>query len=309
MERAEGKSKNGKYIIVGLAVIAVGVGSYFAYQQYQKKNKQKNNALFEAQIDPTTKPTTTQQSIRPATSQITSGFPLKRGSKGAIVRKMQEALVKHFKIQIGIDGDFGPQTQKAILKAGFSVPVSSSAYEKIITGNKSGAKTTSTSGKAKLSRSEATQLVAKMLKLAVYKGDLNKALKALRYIKSTGAYTRVNNEFKRKPIPGHFTRKRIDQALFGKFTDRGDKAQIETELKRIGLKKSGATWSLSGLSGGELVTVSEAKVWNSEGETILVPSQTILGTYIEGANGVTEFETIDGNRLFVATSSIQYGES
>jgi hypothetical protein len=54
-------------------------------------------------------------------------FPFKRGCKNSYIRKVQECLGG-----LTVDGVLGPKTQSAIEKAGYSVPLSKSDYDKIM---------------------------------------------------------------------------------------------------------------------------------------------------------------------------------
>ena len=54
-------------------------------------------------------------------------FPFKRGCKNSYIRKVQECLGG-----LTVDGNLGPKTQAAIEKAGYSVPLSKSDYDKIM---------------------------------------------------------------------------------------------------------------------------------------------------------------------------------
>lgn len=316
MERGKRKSKKGKFILIGLGTVAVGTLSFFGYRYYQKQKQKKLSATlrndetsFAKSVMPTiVQPPRTTSNYTPSYSapSIGTGFPLKIKSRGALVGKVQAALNKRFGTNIDVDNIFGPQTQNALKSKGFPTTIDQATYDKIVTG-KSGSSTSSSSKpKPKVSQSEATALVSKGLKKAIYLNDLNKAIKTLGYIRNKTAYTRVNNEFKKTPPTGHYTRKTLVTALLGQFSDSGDKRQLEKEFKRMGLKKSGSKWTLSGIGSGELITIAPASVWNSEGRTIDVPRYTILGEFITGSDGVTEFETLDGKQLYIATEAIKY---
>jgi len=48
-----------------------------------------------------------------------TAFPIKRGCKGEMVKKIQDYLNKDFKANLTVDGKFGLQTEAALEKAGF----------------------------------------------------------------------------------------------------------------------------------------------------------------------------------------------
>lgn len=315
MERGKRKSKKGKFILIGLGTVAVGTLSFFGYRYYRKQKQKKLSTSLrndETSIVKSVAPTIVQtprttSNYRPSYTapRLGTGFPLKMKSRGALVGKVQAALNERFGANIDVDEIFGPQTQNALITHGFPTTIDQATYDKIVTG-KSGTPASSSGSKPKVSQSEATALVSKGLKKAIYSNDLNKVIKTLGYIRNTTAYTRVNNEFKKTPPTGDYTRKTLVTALLGKFSDSGDKRQLEKEFKRIGLKKSGSKWTLSGIASGELITITTTTVWNSEGNRINVPRNTILGSFITGSDGVTEFETMDGKTLFTSTDDIQY---
>lgn len=305
MEGGENKKRVGKFIVIGLGLAVVSVGGYFLLKSLKKGSQNQNNADLMDSATTDYVPQIAPQPSYTGASQVStsSEFPLKRGSTGTLVHKLQEGLNANFGLSIGVDGQFGPETQKALMAKGLPVTIDQLAFDKIVSKKESGS---GSSGSEIITSEKAVQIVASALKIALAGGDLNKATKALSYIKSKSTYIKVNNEFKKVAPVGDFIRKTIVTALLGTFTDTGDKAQLEKEFKRIGLKKSGSSWSLSGLAGGELISVRETKVWDANGREITVPKYTILGDFINGANGVTEFETLDAKRLFTATDAIQF---
>jgi peptidoglycan hydrolase-like protein with peptidoglycan-binding domain len=90
-------------IIAGALALA---GAYFVYRYFKPKKTEAPAPSSE----PT--PTTT-------TTSSTGGFPLKKGSKGTLVSSVQQWILKIDKTLLpkyGADGDFGSETEAAVVK-------------------------------------------------------------------------------------------------------------------------------------------------------------------------------------------------
>ena len=97
-------AKNNTKIIAG---IVGAVGIYFILKYYMDKKKAQPQA--EEPTKPSDIPVVSTKDI----------FPLKKGSKGATVAQVQSLLLKIDKNllpKFGADGDFGSETEGAILK-------------------------------------------------------------------------------------------------------------------------------------------------------------------------------------------------
>ena len=288
-----------KYILYGLGTVgAIGTGAFF-YLQYQKKQANKNSITdaFSTASLPLPAPST---SGGKSNSNGTSGtFPLKKGSRGALVKNLQNTLIKKFGVRIlpryGADGSFGTETLNALISKGLTAVITSEIFSKLILGDNSSSPQFSLD-----------EQLSDRLREAVISGSFSRAIQALKQIKSTDHYQRVGDFFKRERIGT--TRKTIVTALLYRFYASSQKKQINTEFYRIGLKYDGSKWALKGLGGliDQLVTIESTKVWDGTGQTMNVPIATILGEYLDANNGVTEFETLDRKRLFVKTTAISY---
>ena len=87
-------------VIAGALALA---GVYFIYKYFQPKKKEASPA------EPTPTPTPVS----------TNSFPLKKGSKGNAVKSLQSLLLKIDSKSLpkyGADGDFGSETEAAVLK-------------------------------------------------------------------------------------------------------------------------------------------------------------------------------------------------
>lgn len=298
--------KKTKFILIGLGVVAVGTGAYFYFQsQTAKKDAAKafKDAINSDSLQVPSAPTTSSPVPKPSSG---SGFPLKKGSRGTLVKNLQNALIKKYGSGVlpkyGADGGFGSETVNALLSKGLPVVIDEDTFTQIVLG--SGASTSSTQS----SGSSIDTDIAKNLHMAILQGDFTSAIEQLKKIKDVAGYTSVSDIFKQTRIG--LVRKTVVTALLDRFGSASKKKDLNAEFYRIGLKYDGSKWSLSGLSGiSQLVTIAPALVWDNTGRTLQVPKATILGDYVDGSNGVTQFETLDGRRLFVKTSSISYHDT
>jgi hypothetical protein len=96
------KGNVNKIVAGALAV----VGAYFVYKYFKKPKL--------VDTTPATTPTPT-----PTPTPSTSGFPLKKGSKGRMVSSVQQWILKIDKTLLpkyGADGAFGSETEAAVQK-------------------------------------------------------------------------------------------------------------------------------------------------------------------------------------------------
>ena len=146
------KQKKKKIIVTTLAVGATGILGYFGWQYLKKKKQAKGediNSLISKINEPiitqpilatTTKPkaTTKKVTYTQPVVQRNDDFPLKKGSKGETVKKLQEALITKYGKQIlskyGADGDFGSETTNALTKLGLPTTITESTFNVIVQG-------------------------------------------------------------------------------------------------------------------------------------------------------------------------------
>lgn len=98
-------AKNTNKIIAGALVV---IGGFFIYKYFTKKPSPPKKD------EPAPTPTPT-----PTPTPVSSGYPLKKGSKGKLVASVQQWLLKIDKNALpkyGADGDFGSETEAAVLK-------------------------------------------------------------------------------------------------------------------------------------------------------------------------------------------------
>lgn len=98
-----------------LPTLMAGVGGYFLYRQFSKP-KSVVTGLPPAESSGGTFGGTTSGGTTISTS-VPTGFPLKKGSKGAMVVKLQKAMLAidpKILPKYGADGDFGTETETAL---------------------------------------------------------------------------------------------------------------------------------------------------------------------------------------------------
>lgn len=290
--------KKTKYILLGLGVVALGSGAFIYF--LQKKRKEQNTRDFKEAINSNSLPALPAPSHSSSSTTSTS-FPLKKGSSGNLVKNLQLALIRKYGNSIlpqyGADGDFGSETVSALTSKGLPTVLDSEAYTQIVLN--SGATVSPTSSNA--------SNLATALYNAIIKKNLASVTTELRKIKNVSDYTAVNTHFKKLRIG--LVRMTLVTALLSTFTSASDKKLINQELYRIGLKYDGSQWSLSGVFGvniDKLVTLEKTKIWDKNGNSLMIPRGTILGEYLDANNGTTEVETLDGKRIFVKTTAISY---
>lgn len=299
------KNKRGKYILLGLGVIAVaGTAVYFL-------TRPKKGAFTDAiintsdQLPATVAPSTSSSSG----SSASSGFPLKKGSRGELVENLQQALIDKYGASIlpkyGADGHFGTETQTALTTKGHPSVVTADVFTKLVTSG--GAFTTSAASTKPAKSSFNPSLVASNLRVAILDNDFDEAVKWLSRIWTVKGYTMVSDYFKEKRING--VRKTIVNALLTQFPKSSQKKKLNAMFYDIGLKYNGSKWSLSGLNQilcDRIKTIKPSMVWNSAGQKIQVPAHTILGLFMDAENEVARFKTLDGKTLSTHTNCIGY---
>lgn len=311
-----------KFILIGLGVVAAGAGAYY----FLKKRDENDIKDFQDMVSSGT-PVLPAASTPPATTYkapaakkpavVYNQFPLKKGSKGTTVRDLQNALNQKYGAKIGIDGDWGNETQTALQKLGLPLVIDSQTYAKIILGTQHASKP---AGAATATTSSAVEInsptISMFLHTAIKNDNIFQALDALKKIKNVDKYIRVNEQFKKTEFWtttfGHPVKvaKSVVNALHDQFSSTEYKKKINGELYRIGLKYDGKQWSLSGLSAAEmstrLVTIANTHIWDDWGHRIKVPKSTILGLWKNAGNGATQFQALDGRIFYVNTNAISY---
>lgn len=298
------KQKKKKIIITTLAVGATGILGYFGWQYYKKKkqpkrddmqvliNKVQDPVITEPIVAPKTKITSRQITYKPPVVERVDDFPLKKGSKGENVRRLQEALIAKYGSQTlpkyGADGDFGSETVNALKKLGLPTTITESTYNVIAQGVQS----TTDPG-----------AIGKELYNAAVAKDLNKTITQLKKLKTVEDYSAANEQFKQGRING--VRQTIVNGLLNVFNTDSQKQKIKFEFLRIGLQFDGNKWSLSGFDGLSIVTIIPTIVWINATDSVKVPARMVLGNEVSKRLDYTLFENA-GKYFLVQTKTVKY---
>jgi peptidoglycan hydrolase-like protein with peptidoglycan-binding domain len=297
------KQRKKKIIVTTLAVGATGILGYFGWQ-YLKKKKQAKSSDIDSLIknidkpivlsnDTTTvkpKTKTTTSTYKPIVTERIDDFPLKKGSKGENVRRLQEALIaKHGKQTLpkyGADGDFGSETVNALTKLGLPTTITESTLNVIAQG---------------------TTINPATIGIDLYKATVSKnfagTLSLLKKMKTVDDYKTANEKFKQNRINGvHQT---IVNGLLNTFTSDAQKQKIKFELLRMGLQFDGSKWSLSGIDGLPIVTTVPTTVWVNAADSVKVPARMVLGNEVSKRLDYTLFEN-KGKYFLVQSKNVKY---
>jgi hypothetical protein len=310
------KKAKSNIILTTLAVGAAGILGYLGWQYYKKRKASKNaaadfNTLLQSStatyqpsgtaadttttptyVAPVTTTTTGQKTTSTASTASNSGFPLKKGSKGSLVKALQQALIAKYSASIlpkyGADGDFGSETVTAVAKAGLPATIDESTYYVFVQGSSS--------------VTDKSALAAKFLTAASNK-DFNTVMSLLKQMSTKEDYRQVSNIFVQSILRG--VRQTLVNGLLGSFTNETQKQQIRYEFIRMGLKYDGSKWSLDGFDGKPIVTVEPTNVWLNATESVGVPASMVLGAEVSRKLDYTLFEN-KGRYFLVATRSVKY---
>ena len=325
------KKQGDSMLMTTLAVGAAGVLGYFGWEYYKKKKTgsaytPNSSSSYLPSADTgfksksgssdTTKHTTKKKIYKPLPAQDNSGssysdgdstahshssedetsgdFPLKKGSKGSKVKKMQQALISKHGSSIlpkyGADGDFGSETAKALKKEGLPATINESAYNVIVGGGGG-------------SSSGGTAKIAEGLHSAAQSDNFNTALNLLKKIDSKEDYEQVSTAFEDYRLGG--VRQTLVNGMMNTFTNDDEKQKIRYEFLRMGLQYDGNKWSLSGFDGLSVVTKIPTTVWINATDTVKVPAKMVLGNQVGKRLDFTLFEN-NGKYFLVKTAAVKH---
>jgi hypothetical protein len=296
--------KPSKVFIYALALAAFSGGGYLIYDRMKRKKIQEpgeeNQDTIIINNNLPASYTSVSNSSRGSGSSSKSGFPLKRGSKGARVTMLQQALAKIIGTSAmnangGIDGQFGPGTANALKMAGYTDVIDEATFNKITGSSASNVEIVFNPGD-----------VALKLYRAAQNKNLGSVLSQLSQIKSVSDYSSVNDQYKKQ---GFISKTIVTDLLdFAFKSNEAAKEQIRNEFLRIGLKTSDSgRWSLQGMPlFKDLITIRETLVTDAYNNRIPVRRNTILGDEVKVQNGITWFRSIDRSILKVPTQDVKF---
>lgn len=339
------------YVLTGIAVagtaVAVGLG-YYVLKPRRNNDESDPEARFTGEQQSEEVPTTTPRYTAPTTptTPVTSGFPLKRGSRGEFVKNLQNALIQKFGAAIlpkwGADGVWGSELQTALTSKGLKTTIDQTTYTDYITGNFGGSSSSYPPNAPKTTASTITSDIKSLFvptsvtdpKVATgYKlfdtakaKSLPATLSLLKSLANVTDYVSASKGFQLRPwkietsfplyipTPKRYT---LVTGLLDAFTSQSDKNQLRAEFRRMGLKESvknsdpsnyDSTWSLSGLGKAHRNVRTTMRSIISDGFNVRVevPARTLLGQWLSSGNGYTRFRTHDGRDMYVRSNAIAF---
>lgn len=286
-QQAQPSGKGKKILLIGLSLAATGTLGYFGYQWYQKiKQKQTGDETPDLDLTP---PEKNSFSLPSAPAKRNDDFPLKKGSKGARVKQLQDALIeKHGKETLpkyGADGDFGSEMVAALSKLNYPSSIDENTFNVIVQ-------------EGGLDDDQ----VAKELYNAAIKKDFSASIKSLQKLKSKEDYSSVSEIFKTNyRING--VRQTLVNGMLNSFSEEKQKQAIRLQFTRMGLNYDGSKWSLSGIETSSIITKQATLVWVNPKTAIKVPANMVLGKEVAQSGKHTLFEN-NGQHFLVETQSV-----
>jgi len=312
-EKQKGKAKPGvhgsKVFLYALGVAVLGGGAYLVYNKVKQKGGGTGEGTDATALPdmPASLPASSGSAsfatslVRKLKGTLGEGFPLKKGSKGDKVLKLQQALSTilgpaAMKMYGGVDGQFGPGTVKALKQAGYPTSIDEDTFNRITGGSG-----TSTAVQTMLN----APAVGDALYQAAQDKDVDGVLAQLKKVRNVSDYAAVNTEYKKH---GFISKTIVTDLLNFVFKDDGaTKAVLRNEFQRIGLKSDeSGHWSLQGLPVyNDLVTLRDTFVIDPSNNKILVKPNVILGDEVNVKNGMTWFRSVENEILKVPTQDIK----
>lgn len=297
----KGMSKGLKIFLWVAGTATVGTLAFLGWRYFNKQKENDNDTVPYTPLPaPAPSPVPVYTGGGSYTPKAKDGFPLKKGSNGDNVKKLQQALIKKYGAsalpKYGADGDFGTETITALQKNGWDTTIDQDTFNVIVGSTLAPVETFS------------PKSIAKALYDAAKSKSFTNALAQIKKLNSTSDYSDVNTEFKALELNGVATT--IVTGMLKTFTSTSQKDQFKQQFLRIGLKydSSSDKWSLSGIGElNQIVTLHDTTVWAYPNRRISVEGNTLLGNAIATRNGYTLFKTLDGkHNLIVKTTSIKY---
>jgi hypothetical protein len=296
MEKATNKKR--KIILIGLGVLGTGVAGFLGWNFWKNKKKAKEEKDNSTQSDTTNynlpapkqndslPPKTTTPKTTPSRNDE---FPLKKGSKGAKVKTLQEALIEKYGKSImpkyGADGDFGSELMNALKKLNISESIDESTYNVLTQGNINDPAT-----------------ISKKLHDSATSKNISQVVATMKGMKSTDDYSAVSNDFKENYLINGVHQTLVN-GMLNSFSDEKQKQQIRLEFLRMGLKYDGKKWALAGLgdipTGKEIISTEKTTAYTAKGNgKIVIPENIVLGKKEFTLNGWVYFYPYKSITLF-----------
>ncbi|MEO1054268.1 MAG: peptidoglycan-binding domain-containing protein [Bacteroidota bacterium] len=309
-----------KYIVYGIGAGAVLGGGYLLFNYLQdRKLMDRGQSLTVNNIIPSL-PTPSRTPVR-----TSSGFPLKKGSRGSLVVQLQNGLLRlggqaasnirstSIRPDGTPDGVFGSGTERALRAGGFHTTVSQSLFAQITGGGSAPANANS-------------KTIAEELIKGANSKNLFAVLNALKQMKDTSDYLAVRSHFNNARVGRVKVTTPVNALLSVAFkSNEPAKVKIRAEFRRMGLKQnSQGVWTLSGLGEFEsqeefqnylqdsrafdlVITEMPTLLKNSDGNYILpaLEPNTVIGYLTNNRQGVSQILTENGVTVYAPTQNLK----
>ncbi|MBX3103040.1 MAG: peptidoglycan-binding protein [Bacteroidetes bacterium] len=247
----------------------------------------------------------------PQVAAAGDALPLRQGSSGPRVQQLQQLLTQAGFDPKGIDGQFGPNTQAAVLAFQRAKGLAADG----VVGELTWSALTAQSGASAATGASAS--LAQQLFTAWVQGDSAAALSRLKLIPNAESYRSTSTEFGKLSESATFVTRTLVTALAERFGSLSVWPQMQDEFRRMGLVYRDGKWAFPSLSGPEtslLVTRAQTPVMFLDAAGLhtarTVSPNTPLGDYVDTWQwkGYTllRFRTSDGKFRYVAQSHTRF---
>lgn len=328
-------------VSIGTGFVGLVAGGYWLYKRSQS-NSSNNGGGKSNGGDEFDQAAGRQAPELPAPSYsppvtTSSSFPLKKGSRGEMVKNLQTAIIQKYGAtalpKYGADGDWGGETQKFFdAHPELKSVIDNTTYTDYITGNfGSKSSTTSPPPKTTASSSIVTDLVKSVIPSwvtdpyikvgwqlfdAAKANNITTTITLLQQLKNVNDYSSASQGFQLRPYEPPFRKYTLVTGLLDAFKAFADsKSKIRDQFRRMGLKETvknsdpatyDSTWALSGIDSTFRKVATKMKAIITDGFNIRVeiPARTLIGNWLSSGNGYTRFRTFDGRTMYVRTNAI-----
>jgi len=308
MENDKKSNKGWYWLAGGLAVVGLGAGAYFLFGKGGETTDPALTRLLKetAEADPVANPKRPRSTKRPRSSG--GAFPLRKGSKGPEVKKLQAALIRTYGRSIlpkwGADGDYGSETERGLKSQGLPTTIDAVTFAKILAGERVQGAGSNTSGEAPQQTASA---IARRLVQNIEDKKIDWVIWDLKQIRDTAHYREVSDFYRFLRGQRGLTVVSLLSAALGRFSGK-EKRQLEDQFDRMGLVQSASgQWSLSGFAttgDGRLISTRTTLI-QGDNAVLEVPPQTVLGTLVRQGQETVWFRTIDGQLMQVPTTDVR----
>lgn len=245
------KSKTKKVVLFSLGTLALGTLTFFGIKLF-KNHKTKTTDDNSNENNDVDTETTNQNPTKPVvhsslpSAHANSSFPLRFGSKGDRVLRLQRALITTYGAGVfekyGADGYFGKELESVLRNKGYQLPLSESDFNKITQEKK--LSTSSTTIQTQTPPQSITSFNSSAIAKAIYDSliakDFPTSITLLKGIKNTTEYNLVSEQLKSYRING--VRQTLVNAFLNTYSSDAQKLSIRVVFIKMGLKYTNGKW-------------------------------------------------------------------